>query len=492
MNGQVLDSNFWSMVALKLGHDPQKLINDPGSFDVYEVDAAGAFNAALASDSGAMEWSGITRFEQGLSRFLLQQAYPGYVEQMVKEIDRVSAKIENGIEAKQSKLTNEQVERAASSVKKCREKLGLICLPGPQDQSALISLVHETICGRARRLCEDIAKVLPHSDVIELARAIEAGPSEEVRIAVIGRFNAGKSTLINRLLARAEPLLHTNDLTETGTSILVRRGNESRAIARTSSGERHAVALTPEALSEWAGLRGADGLSRAPNQIAERVEIALTDACLPEDVVLIDSPGLDDKHEMDERVLAIAASADQVIFLLRSDQFLAEKEGTLLRDVLSNRDPASVHLAINWHTTEPSEEKWQSFLEKTLAVHRQRLGERGNAIGLNGYHFDRLAAEFAANQGGNFEAPSLRQGLEAIINQGRRTRAAQREAQLESRLREIKKKLLGKVKSLREAIENVRKAIQFDQAMLEAREKFKREITLLLDLAHAHFAEAAG
>src|SRR5262249_37117468 len=61
MNGQVLDSNFWSMVALKLGHDPQKLINDPGSFDVYEVDAAGAFNAALASDSGAMEWSGITR-----------------------------------------------------------------------------------------------------------------------------------------------------------------------------------------------------------------------------------------------------------------------------------------------------------------------------------------------------------------------------------------------------------------------------------------------
>jgi hypothetical protein len=171
---------------------------------------------------------------------------------------------------------------------------------------------------RIGRLCEQIAPLLDDTGR-DAADAVRSGLAEPLRLAVVGRVKAGKSTLVNALVGRRIAPTSAGECTRVVT--WYRYGAPERAELRLRDGTRRDLALADGRLPEHL---------LPPSADIARIVVHLQAGALREHIV-IDTPGLatltaDNEAATREAVLgdgdpsaatADTGQADAVLFVFR-------------------------------------------------------------------------------------------------------------------------------------------------------------------------------
>ncbi len=246
----------------------------------------------------------------------------------------------------------------------------------------------ETLVRTLRSLAE---QVRPLDDVARrsLTLALEQLTHRDITITFGGAFKAGKSSLLNALLDR--DILPVNDLPETGVSCVLESGLRDTACLIDRQG-RHPLACTPQALEQIVARVTANGEYNTALAEIQRVEITLYDAPIPPHVHWVDTPGINDTEQMTARALEAARSADVLVWVLSSKQFLAESEQAYLAQFIAERGPAAVLFVLNVFLSHDAPAEWQTFCTAKLPAHQNKLLDRAATLGLDGHFRPWLAA----------------------------------------------------------------------------------------------------
>ena len=129
------------------------------------------------------------------------------------------------------------------------------------------------------------------------------------RIAVGGRMNAGKSTLVNALLRQR---LAATGATETTTLVTwFRYGHQDRLRLHLRNGSTRLVAAAP-----GGGVPTSSAGWRVDPAELTHITVEASNSALDTDHTIIDTPGLDSPSNLDQASLAALAHADAVIYLM--------------------------------------------------------------------------------------------------------------------------------------------------------------------------------
>ncbi|QJT01523.1 hypothetical protein G9272_15350 [Streptomyces asoensis] len=182
----------------------------------------------------------------------------------------------------------------------------------------------------ARRLAEDHGQ----DHIREALALLAAGRGRPAfRIAVVGEFNRGKSTLINRLLGR--DLLPTGPLPVTRAPVVIRVSDEEGLTLGWPDGRRELRKLDDGTL--WDGLTGPPA-EREPGTPAGPPEPAMTVTVADDwlaglDAEVVDTPGVNSgTEEQFEQVRRTAAGSDAVLFVVSALSPMSITERRLLEE----------------------------------------------------------------------------------------------------------------------------------------------------------------
>jgi GTPase SAR1 family protein len=182
---------------------------------------------------------------------------------------------------------------------------------------------------------------LQDSEIDRLVAAIRAKLADRtVRVAVVGEFSSGKSTLVNAI-CRAE-LLPSAALATTSVVTMLVNGNQSAAVSVVNGGPTCTLPKDASVLSRHLGgtplpsdLVGQLKLLTADKDISAHVAsltVRWNAPFLARGVVLLDTPGLNSAHHRHTQLAKKAvAEADLLLMLIPVDQSITES----LRDVIA-------------------------------------------------------------------------------------------------------------------------------------------------------------
>jgi hypothetical protein len=125
-NGRSLDARLRAETMRRLAKSsPDPAAENPEAHDIYFVDARMALEASLSGDTAAYAASGMERFENRVSQFLLGGKYLAKLKSARKKLDVSADLILRQIEAEElaSKLERDDLNKR---VQECRRDLGLI------------------------------------------------------------------------------------------------------------------------------------------------------------------------------------------------------------------------------------------------------------------------------------------------------------------------------------------------------------------------------
>ncbi|KJY20872.1 MULTISPECIES: dynamin family protein [unclassified Streptomyces] len=168
------------------------------------------------------------------------------------------------------------------------------------------------LCGRVDALCRAAAPHLPPGGPVAAAlaavrlRLAEPG----LRIAVGGRMNAGKSTLVNALLGRR---LAATGATECTTLVAwFRDGVQNRLEVRRTDGRRYHVPGRP-----GGGIPRDVTLLGSPREEIEEIVVETTGGRDPHRPwTLVDTPGMDTLSGLDAVALRALGAADALLYVM--------------------------------------------------------------------------------------------------------------------------------------------------------------------------------
>lgn len=145
-------------------------------------------------------------------------------------------------------------------------------------------------------------------------RSCAAELDQPLRLAVVGRIKAGKSTLVNALIGRRTAATAAGECTQVVTEY--RFGAPDRAEVIDVDGQVHPLPFADPAQSRLpADLQLADGRRLAAAEV-DHLRVWLSSAPLRE-ITLVDTPGLSSAGNTDAVSVRAAGNADALIFCFR-------------------------------------------------------------------------------------------------------------------------------------------------------------------------------
>ncbi|MET8149858.1 dynamin family protein [Actinoplanes sp. NPDC049668] len=164
-----------------------------------------------------------------------------------------------------------------------------------------------SVCDRLRLLCGDTVARLPAGPARDaVAAAGERLAERTIRIAVGGRVNAGKSTLVNALLGQR---LAATGATETTTLVTwYRHHHQNRVQLITKAGQSIHVPAAPGG--------GVPARLGVPADTIAAVVVETANARLADRYNLVDTPGLDSLTGLDDPAMAALAEADALLYVM--------------------------------------------------------------------------------------------------------------------------------------------------------------------------------
>ncbi len=213
-----------------------------------------------------------------------------------------------------------------------------------------------------------------------LAAAVEAVRREAGKnsftVAVVGEFNSGKSTLVNRLIER--DILPTGLLPTTALMTRIRySGNETMTIFDTAGTRK---GIRPAERSSWEGLTAENFGGKDP---VGTVLVGIRSPWLGKSrLEIVDTPGVGDLEERRAKVVSDAIFAsDAAIITTRATQPLGLSEKLFIEQrLLSHRTPFLM-LAVTMLDDVPTEERAGviDYIRKKLELWRQEDPEKWRA-----------------------------------------------------------------------------------------------------------------
>lgn len=178
--------------------------------------------------------------------------------------------------------------------------------------------------------------LLPETLLQEAQQTISQIKSYNFRIAVVGEFSKGKSTLLNALLE--EEIQPVRAIACSGTLSVLKYGERKRVICRYKNGTETEIPFeeykVKAAISEAAAV-GNRSEELKQSQLSEIIfEHPELDLCRY-GVEIIDSPGLNEHPERTAITMKLLEDTDAVIFLTSALQVLTQGERELLQDLIT-------------------------------------------------------------------------------------------------------------------------------------------------------------
>ncbi|RZM82641.1 dynamin family protein [Leptolyngbya iicbica] len=168
----------------------------------------------------------------------------------------------------------------------------------------------------------------------EVRLVLEKAKSQKFRVAVVGEFSQGKSTLLNALLG--EEVQPTRAIPCSGIVTVLKHGNRQKVICRYKDGEEDEVPVEKyqelAAISEEAALYNiAEELTKSTIKeiIFEHPGLEL---CRHQ-VEIVDSPGLNEHPERTTITHQLLQNTDAVIFLANASRPFTQGEMELLKSL---------------------------------------------------------------------------------------------------------------------------------------------------------------
>ncbi|PSR16155.1 dynamin family protein [filamentous cyanobacterium CCP3] len=176
--------------------------------------------------------------------------------------------------------------------------------------------------------------VLPTMLRDEAAHLIKKVKSQCFRIAVVGEFSQGKSTLLNALLG--EEIQPVRAIPCSGTVTVLRHGERHRVICRYKDGREEEVPL--EKYQELASISQEAALSNIAEELSKSLvqEIVFEHPGLElcrHQVEIVDSPGLNEHPERTAITHQLLQNTDAVIFLANASRPFTQGERELLKSL---------------------------------------------------------------------------------------------------------------------------------------------------------------
>jgi hypothetical protein len=196
---------------------------------------------------------------------------------------------------------------------------------------------------------DSLRRVPSHPHAAFLSDAAHWFGQSEKRVVVIGEFNAGKSTLLNALLGRRLLKAGLRPMSSEITCLF--QGPRDELAEITQQGDRHVHDLAQlESLGTLA-----DGRFRKPD--IARLDVSLASYPLPPDIVLVDTPGLNDGPQQSQRAEQAALLSDMVLLLVNAEQVGTPEERRVLRHLHEQFPHKPVHVVVNYMNRFASEEE---------------------------------------------------------------------------------------------------------------------------------------
>ncbi|MGI2904050.1 dynamin family protein [Tolypothrix sp. VBCCA 56010] len=194
----------------------------------------------------------------------------------------------------------------------------------------------DCFCFRLFQIVEDCQErgFLAYTLIDEVGKISKQLQSQSFRLAVVGEFSQGKSTLLNALLG--EEIQPAREIPCSGAVTVLKYGTQKRVICRYKDGRKEEIPFSEYQLkatiSEDAAL-GCLSDELANNEIEEIVfEHPDLELC-SSGVEIIDSPGLNEHAERTAITQRILKDTDAVIFLTNASRSLTQGERDLLQDL---------------------------------------------------------------------------------------------------------------------------------------------------------------
>lgn len=192
-----------------------------------------------------------------------------------------------------------------------------------------------SFCDQLHKIVKDCtdSDFLPHTLIEEIGKVSKRLQSQRFRVAVVGEFSQGKSTLLNALLG--EEIQPVRAIPCSGTISVLRYGSQKRVICNYKNGHSEEIPFeqykTKAAISKEAALNHrTDELAKSELEeiIFEHPELDLCKS----GVEILDSPGLNEHPERTSITRKLLENTDAAIFLTNAMRLLPEKEKDLIQE----------------------------------------------------------------------------------------------------------------------------------------------------------------
>lgn len=190
------------------------------------------------------------------------------------------------------------------------------------------------------------------------------------RVAVVGEFNRGKSTLINRLIGR--DVLPASAATLACAAIVIRAGDQESVELTWPDGRREEH--TEDAADAWRELAGSQPPDATPGrgQSVPTVTVSVADTWLSSVAAeLVETPGVNSGAEAQfDRARHAVAASDAALFVLSAVSPLSITERQLLEEEILSRHMPLTAVVVSMMDLLPADER-----EEALRALRVRLAE---------------------------------------------------------------------------------------------------------------------